>query len=285
VTSTDFLTSSPIAVDADRCYLLRVFHRSADNGQGTLRLQVNWIDREGHELDAITAGICVVATRRDWQVSTERFHAPAEAKFAVVYAVAQTGKVWVDDYSLRQLVEGCEIELTAIPNPVPLQALNTTGRSAVVWNTHGRAPSHLHLSVNGGPETLFANEGKGSKILDGVRPGSSYRLRLFFGTDQTDFKSLDVSTEVASVLAVAPVVLDAGSGVGKTIVTWNMPGPSEGEVYVAVDGGPEQLFAHGVSGSQAAPWILPASHYEFRCYTTENPRRLLAKVAIPGQSP
>jgi hypothetical protein len=44
-------------------------------------------------------------------------------------------------------------------------------------------------------------------------------------------------------------------------ITWQ--GPAVGYVYVQVDNQPLKLFASGVSGTQAAPWIEQGHVYTF----------------------
>jgi hypothetical protein len=54
----------------------------------------------------------------------------------------------------------------------------------------------------------------------------------------------------------------------------------DGNVYVSQDAGPEHLFASGPTGYAEANWIIAGSHYEFRLYTADASRRLLAKVVV-----
>ena len=67
---------------------------------------------------------------------------------------------------------------------------------------------------------------------------------------------------------------------GRTQVSWDTGDGSPGQVYVAVDGGAEVLFAGGASGSQPANWISTGSTYEFRLYRGTERAELLGRVRV-----
>ena len=69
------------------------------------------------------------------------------------------------------------------------------------------------------------------------------------------------------------------------MISWNMPGHAEAEVWVSQDGGPEHLFARGASGSQEAPWITRGSTYEVRLYAMLPKRRLIGKLTVRATEP
>jgi len=68
------------------------------------------------------------ARGRRWQESSIIVRVPEAAKYAVVHAEAATGKLWVDDYSLKQIPSDCEPALFVTPNPVSVPR----GRSAAL---------------------------------------------------------------------------------------------------------------------------------------------------------
>jgi hypothetical protein len=284
ITSKDFLRSSPIPISPGQCYCLSVFHRDASRNPAKIRLQINWLDAQRRELDAATAAIRVVECEKFWQMASDDFRAPPDSRFAAVYAIAQNGRVWIDDYSLRQRAGGCYSTLEAIPNPVPVQPPPDQGRSAILWDTHGGSTGQVYLSVNGGPSTLFAQAAKGSKILDGIRSDFTYQFRLEDGKNNS-IKTLTVESEAAVAIAATPVIFVPTSSLGKTVVSWNTFNNEPGEIYVSQDDAPEELFAQGPTGSAIAPWISAGKSYEFRLYVARDSRRLLAKVLVKGDEP
>lgn len=81
-------------------------------------------------------------------------------------------------------------------------------------------------------------------------------------------------------LTASPNPVYAVSELGSTVITWSTGDGTPGEVYVAVDGGNEALFARSPEGSARAPWIQAGVQYEFRLYSMAGPRRLLASVQV-----
>src|SRR5262245_12242465 len=77
-----------------------------------------------------------------------------------------------------------------------------------------------------------------------------------------------------------PVPLNAVTNT--TLITWESGSPASAVVTVSQDGQQEKEFARGAAGSSQAPWIVQGSTYEFRLYTDEAPRRLLASVTVTG---
>ena len=284
ITPKDFLRSSPIPVTPGQCYCLSVFHRDASPTPSSMRLQINWLDSQRRELDPASTAIRVVDSETFWQKASDDFRAPPNSSFASVYAIAQNGRVWIDDYSLKQRDGGCRPTLEAIPNPVPLRASPDQNGSAILWDTHGRSTSQVYLSINGGPSTLFAQAAKGSKLLQGIRSGSTYQLYLKDG-DKTPIETLTVKPVSAITISATPVIFSPASHLGSTIVSWITFNNEPGDLYVSQNDGPEQLFAQGSTGSAIAPWITAGSNYEFRLYSTTDSRRLLAKVVVKGEQP
>jgi hypothetical protein len=279
VTASDYLVSNPIPIESGSCYLLQLFSRRAKSQTALVRLQVIWLDALQHPLDPSTAGIRVIDANQQWQSARDEFHAPVKSRYAMIYAVAQTGAAWLDDYSLREVPSDCEPNLIAIPNPAVRPPGAKQSRTSISWDSHSGSGSRVGLSINGQPETRFADGPVGMRIFD-IEAGSRWEFRLYAGADGAPVRTTIVTSEPIPPLGASPVVFKSPSAPGRTTISWNMPGHAEAEVWVSQDGGPEQLFVRGASGSQEAPWIARGSTYEFRLYAMLPKRRLIGKLAV-----
>jgi len=207
--------------------------------------------------------------------------APSGSKYATVHAGAASGKIWVDDYSLKELTDDCEPVLFVTPNPVSIP-VGQFGRAAISWNTYRRSEGRVTLAVDGGAEAAFGGGRSGLQMLDGIKPGTHYQFRLYVGPETTATTTIEVSAvERTSTIVAEPNPVAAGPALGRTRISWATLGGAVGEVFVSRDGGPEHLFARGPVGSTEVNWIAAGSHYEFRLYTINGgTRRLLAKVVV-----
>ncbi|MFZ3377861.1 MAG: hypothetical protein WA183_20125, partial [Chthoniobacterales bacterium] len=284
VTPSDYLVSNPVPIESGSCYLLQLFSRRAKSETALVRLQVNWLDAQQHPLDPSTAGIRVIDANQQWQSARDEFHAPAESRYAMIYAVTHTGAAWLDDYSLREVSSGCEPSLIAIPNPAVRPPGAKQSRTSISWDSHSGASSHLGLTINGQPETRFAEGPVGIRIFD-IETGSRCEFRLYRDTIGTPVKSTIVTSEPIPPLSASPVVFESRAAPGKTTISWSMPGHAEAEVWVSQDDGPEHLFVRGASGSQVAAWIARGSTYEFRLYAMLPERRLVGELAVRETEP
>jgi len=283
VTPKDFLISKPVAVEAGQCYRMSVRQRSRSSKLGTLRLQLNWQGENGRDLAVSTVVLTDVPSAPQWQDSSVTIQAPAESKYAVVHAGAASGKIWVDDYSLRKLADDCQPALFVTPNPVSVPA-GQLGRAAISWNTYRGSEGRVTMAVNGGAEAPFADGRSGLKMFDGIEPGKRYQFRLYSSPELPAAETVEVSAaEGIATIVAEPNPVPTGSGSGRTKISWATLAGADGEIYASRDGEPEQLFARGPAGSQEANWIAAGSRYEFRLYTNAGPRRLLAKVVVTGQ--
>jgi hypothetical protein len=279
VTTSDYLVSSPIPVESGRCYLLQLFSRRAKNKAALVRLQVTWLDDLQHPLDPSTAGVRVVEADDQWQPASDEFLAPAGSRYAMIYAVTHSGVAWLDDYSLREIASDCEPTLSAIPNPAVRPPGARQSRASISWDSHSGAVSHVSLSINGQPETPFAEGPAGMRIFD-IETGATWEFRLYGDARGTPVRSVTVTSAGIPPLRASPVVFDSSSAPGRTTISWNMPGHSEAEVWVSQDGASEQLFVRGASGSQEAPWIARGSTYNFRLYAMLPERRLIGELTV-----
>jgi hypothetical protein len=197
-----------------------------------------------------------------------------------VHAEAASGKIWVDDYSFKKLRNDCEAVLFVTPNPVSVPA-GQLGRAAISWNTCCSLEGHVTLTVDHGAEEVFAGGQSGLKFLDGIKPAKRYEFRLYSRQHATPVQTAVLSgVERTATIAADPNPVPVGSGPGRTKISWATLAGDDAEVYVSRDGGPEQLFADEPTGSVEVSWIAAGSSYEFRLYSKDGSRRLLAKTVV-----
>jgi hypothetical protein len=280
VTAKDFLLSAPVPVESGQCYRLSLHNRPNSSKSGKLRVQLHWKDANNLDLDVPTIVTANGRSARQWEEANLIARAPIGSKHAVVEAAAAGGKVWVDDFSLKKIPTDCEPNLFVTPNPVSVPG-GQPGRAAVSWTTCCSSGGKVTLSVDEGAEQVFARGQSGLEFLDGIKPGMRYEFRLYSEPQATPVETAALTAvERTATIAAEPNPVPAGSGLGRTKISWATLAKGDAEVFVSRDGGPEQLFADGPSGSEEAPWIAPGSSYEFRLYSKGASRRLLAKTVV-----
>ena len=276
--ANDFLLSAPAPIESGQCYRLSVHERAGSSNLPTLLLQLNW---KGEDYNDVHAPSSVrVDARQGWSEPSMTVHAPERVKYAVVYAKAVNGQIWVDDYSLKKIPNDCEPVLFVTPNPVSAPA-GQAGRAAVSWNACCSSGGRVTLTKNGGVEEDFGTGPSGLAFLDGIKPGIHYEFRLYSEqrTPAVQTASLNARERTATI-AADPNPVPAGAGLGRTRISWTTLAGDDAEVCVSQDGGPERLFARGAAGSVEAGWITTGSSYEFRLYSRDASRRLLAKTIV-----
>jgi hypothetical protein len=279
VTATDFLLSAPVPVDAGQCYRLSARQKANSSKPATLRLQVNWQDERKRDLRVPTIVLDDVRSLQHWQESSIVVRAPIGSRYAVVHAEAAAGKVWVDDYSFKKIPSDCKPVLFVTPNPVSVPA-GQSGRAIISWNACCNSEGRVTLTVDDGPEEVFAREHSGLRFFDGIKPGTRYEFRLY-SEQATPATAASLSAiERTATIVADPNPVPSGSGLGHTRISWATLAGADAEVYVTQDGGPEHLFSRGATGSVAARWIATGSTYEFRLYSADGSRRLLAKTVV-----
>jgi hypothetical protein len=273
--------SDAVNVEGGRCYLLQVSTR-AQQPESLARLQINWINAAGEPLSSSPVTLRVITTSPTWERAQFNLVAPQGAASCQIYATAQAGRVWLDEYSFKKNVDNCPANFLAVPNPVPL--LKPEGRAAIVWDTHRATPGQVYLAVDGGAENLFAEGANGLKVLDGVHAGSRYEFRLYLDRDRREpIERLQVSAQRPSgQLQISEVFFPANSTRGSATVTWHATDGSPGRIYVSKDGGDEVLFAQGTDGAQNVTWIQARSRYQFRLYTISGGSTPVETVTIPA---
>lgn len=180
----------------------------------------------------------------------------------------------------NKLLPECEPTLLVTPNPVSVLA-GQPGRAAVSWNSRCSSESRITLTAGDGAEEIFARGQSGLKFFDGIKPGMRYEFRLYTSghTEPVQTASLTAGQRTDTI-AADPNPVPAGNGLGRTRISWTTLDKDDAEVFVSMDGGSERLFAHGPTGSIEVTWIATGSSYEFRLYSREASRRLLAKTIV-----
>jgi len=261
---------------------------------------VNWLDESGRDLGPSADLTRALNAYPSWRAARAQVRAPVASRTARIYALAQKGRVWLDDYSFREVVDGCAVEsdtsavlavgkrdtplLTATPNPVP--PIGGVGRTTIVWSTGKEVAGPVYVSENGGPEILFAGESRyGTQQAPWIGVGKTYEFRMYSGSNrQRLLASVVVTSKAEPLLFATPNPVPTGRDVGKTQIAWSTGDGSAGEVYVTVDDGPEILFARNPQGSQDANWIADGSVYVFRLYKVAKERTLLASTTVRRNS-
>jgi hypothetical protein len=280
VTPKNFLISEPAGVEAGQCYRLSARLRSKSSKLGTLRLQLNWKGEDKRDMSPSTVASADAPSAPQWQESSMMIRAPSGSKYATVCAVAASGRVWVDNCSLKELTDDCEPVLFVTPNPVSIP-VGQFGRAAISWNTYRSSEDRVTLAVDGGAEAVFAGGRSGLKFLDGIKPAKRYEFRLYSRQQAAPAQTAVLSgVERTATIAADPNPVPVGPGLGRTKISWATLTGGDAEVYVSPDGKPEQLFADGPTGSVEVSWIAAGSSYEFRLYSKDGSRRLLAKTVV-----
>ncbi len=83
-----------------------------------------------------------------------------------------------------------------------------------------------------------------------------------------DYSLVKLADDCQPALFVTPNPISVPVGeVGQAAISWNTYRSSEGRITLAVDGGPEELFAEGRLGLKMFDGIKPQARYQFRLYT------------------
>lgn len=78
--------------------------------------------------------------------------------------------------------------VTASPNPVLLVGQGP-GTTTVSWNTGDGSGAQVYVSVDGGPEALFAAGPPGSAAVPWIEAGKTFEFRLYAGTEHAKMLS------------------------------------------------------------------------------------------------
>ena len=170
--------------------------------------------------------------------------------------------------------------ITASPNPVPSNP-DVRG-TTIAWTTADGSDGTVRVSMNGGPEQLFAEGPSGSTAADWIDATGVFEFRLYASDDpRTVLASVNVTREPAGPrVDVNPNPVEPGPGLATVTITWTTGDQSDGEVHISRNGEAERLFARGPSGSAQANWIVRTAAYDFTLYSVAQPRRRLAGVRL-----
>lgn len=130
--------------------------------------------------------------------------------------------------------------LTATPNPVLLQAGQSSGTTTISWSTNRNAIPTFMISIDGGPEQPAQDlnragaKSSGSLVVGGIQKGHTYRLRMITQAQAGGLVLGDV-TITAEDAPVAPmnqavarnvVATNTGNGGGTNTGGITRPAPS-----------------------------------------------------------
>jgi ABC-type transport system substrate-binding protein len=73
--------------------------------------------------------------------------------------------------------------ITASPNPVTVGEGPAT--TTVTWNTGDGTAGQVYVSVDGGPEAVFAFGPSGSNAASWIQAGKTFEFRLYAGAEHT----------------------------------------------------------------------------------------------------
>jgi len=151
----------------------------------------------------------------------------------------------------------------------------------VSWNTCCSSDGRVTVVRNDGAEEVFSTGASGLAFLDGIKPGDRYEFRLYSDQGPTALQTASLSArERAATIGAEPNPVPVGTGLGRTRISWTTLTRDDAEVCVSKDGEPERLLARGPTGSVEVSWIATGSTYEFRLYSKDTSRRLLAKTIV-----
>jgi hypothetical protein len=243
-------------------------------------LQIDWKDQDKNDLHVPTIVRADVHSAQGWQPSSMTVLAPTGSKYAAVRAQTTGGKIWLDDCSLKKIPSDCTPVLFVTPNPVSVPA-GQFGRAAVSWNTCCSSEGQVTVIVGSGAEKVFARGQSGLGFFDGIKPGMHYEFRLYSHPQTLPLQTAGLrAVERTATIAADPNPVPAGPGLGRTQICWATLTGETGQVYVSQNAGTEHLFARGATGCTEARWIAAGSEYEFRLYTNNGSRRLVARVLV-----
>ncbi|MEQ1727767.1 MAG: hypothetical protein ABL982_05250 [Vicinamibacterales bacterium] len=167
---------------------------------------------------------------------------------------------------------------------------DASGSTTIAWTTGDGSDGHVAVSIDGGPERLFARGKSGTSIAPWIETGAAYEFRLYSAVSPaTAVATARVVRPLPNVTApsigAAPNPAPAGLGLGATVISWTTGNGSDGRVRVSTNGGLEGTVAQGRSGRIQVNWIDARTVYEFRLYRGTTPRELLSAVTVTRAQP
>src|SRR6266403_2089995 len=165
-----------------------------------------------------------------------------------LYAIEDWGTGYLDDFPDGK-------RLDAVDSPLP----SSQSLSSEAAHTRMKVPFPCHsYGMVGFVKELVDEQGAASITTN--YPEAEHRASKFKSVHVTPF--IVFVSKVAPILTASPNPVPAGDAQGRTTISWNALGESDGKVYVSMNGGEESLFAVGRQGSSDANWIDAGSSYE-----------------------
>ena len=136
------------------------------------------------------------------------------------------------------------VSFSANPSPIPVTAGNTEGKTTLTWSAPGH--SKLQIFANG---ILFSNVRSSGSVVTGnwVNDGMNFSLvdpATGAPLSTTTVHTIASSSQVAFTANPNPIPLAAGAPFGETTLSWDAPGYSRLQIWVA-----GVLFAAGLPAS------------------------------------
>ena len=125
------------------------------------------------------------------------------------------------------------VSFDASPAPIPLAAGSTVGATTLSWSASGY--SSLQIFANG---TLFSDVGASGSAITGSWVSDGMNFSLVDPATNAPLSTITVHTmassnQVTFTASPNPILLAAGATVGQTMLSWNAPGYSNLQIWVA----------------------------------------------------
>jgi hypothetical protein len=170
---------------------------------------------------------------------------------------------------------------------VTITAPATTGSTMLNWEAPGYATAQVWVSVDGAPETLFANYATGPAQANWIQPGHVYDFSVYAGTAHTQKIATTRVVGVSpggSVLVATPAIFHQSATASTTLRFYVAVG-GLGDLWVSQNGGPETLFATDSGGPDVFGPFNVGDGFDFRLYPQGTHTTPVAQVHVYAQPP
>lgn len=169
-------------------------------------------------------------------------------------------------------------QLTVDPQVVYM-ARDATAASTIKWVTSQDAD--VWVSVNGQPLQPFETNDAGNRTVSISEGRTTFVVRAADGEQRATASVQGLRS--GSLSASPSEVAVPDGGVGATTIAWEMAEQADAEVWVAVNGQPETLFARARRGYETAA-VIPAGMTIFKLYKGTERRVLLDWASVTGKA-
>lgn len=178
--------------------------------------------------------------------------------------------------------------ISASSTVVYLPSSDALGETTINWSTEGCATAYVYVNVDNTHDKPMTSGATGSALPKWIQPGKSFVFKLYADSDR--FELLDSVT----VLGIAPnsgniaafeteAIAPASGGNASVEIAWGTNGYASAQVFVSLNGGPEQLLSQSANGTSTPAWIVPGFKYDFNLYAGETHTTLLDSVTVYGR--